>query len=320
VAKSGGAIWAEGVGGNYGDLMLIGSTFTHNWATVDSTTCDDGGGAVHAVNLASVKVGLANFTANYALNSCGAGLYTRNFASVDVDDSTFARNDAYAGGGIFAGLVSGPQSWDANSFISNQANADGGGVYVSHCAFASTMNVFLANNASNGGGLRVFESAVNYTNTNFTLNSAGVDGGALMVTGHPATGLNTFQNISYTLNAASMTNGGNSLYCTDARAQYLPPPPITDAFCDATCLTDQGICACLSCNTEPSPTPSPTGPQPPPPTPSRSPTPTPTPSGPPTWGIVILVIVIVLVIVGMIGGYVYWRKRKDSGRSKFLNI
>jgi len=314
-ASTGGAIYVDGKGN--GDLSLQASVFLNNVAAVEAKTCIDGGGAVRTVNISSLNIDFGNFTGNTALNGCGGAVYTRDYANVDIDITTLLSNQAYAGGAVFAGSVGASVSWDANTIFTNQANTDGGGIYAAHCSLQSTDSTFYANNASNGGGLRVFESVVSFQNTNFSDNTAANDGGALLISGLQVTnpnGTNLFKNNSYFQNIAKASMGGNSVYCIDAQVSFQPPTDNKDTYCSATCLTDQRQCACLSCDPPPaSPTPAPTAP--------TTPTPTPTPApGTPTWGYVVMAIVIVLVVIGLVGGYLYWRKHRDSGRSKFLNI
>jgi predicted outer membrane repeat protein len=171
----GGAIASAGA---QGSLTITGSRFAGNEAGT--------GGAV-SVRFHATEIADSAFLENVALaTSSGGGgaVLVADGASIAIDRSTFARNQAIEGGAIFADEDS-SLSVVASRFVENQARAGGGALLVQGVAGASR-TLFALNEAAQGGAL--FSTGF-FTITNSTLdaNKAGF-GGALYVDdkpGHP---------------------------------------------------------------------------------------------------------------------------------------
>ena len=101
-ADSGGGIYSDE------DLRLIETTFRNN-------TAENDGGAINAGNLLEVEAG--RFENNRALEGEGGGISVSG--PLNIVGSTFDRNSALLGGGIYARSI---VTLEGNSFVSNEAS------------------------------------------------------------------------------------------------------------------------------------------------------------------------------------------------------
>ena len=182
--------------------------------------------------------------------------------------------------------------------------------FCSHCSQTIRHVVADVNIAGGAGGaFHLFDSGVTLVNGSYTSNEAGHFGGALFISGRlPATGgggANSVTNSTFVLNTITAPTGGAgaALYCDNTLATFTPYVPSGSAFCDTTCVTPAGVCACAACKDVP--TSAPTG------------APTEAPSSSPWPWLAPLLILIVVLIAGAVW---YYRRRGSSNRAKFLNI
>ena len=163
---SGGAI------ANSGTLTVINTAFTGN-------TANGNGGAIY--NTGSMTVTNSNFNSNYATSAGGA--IDSHGISLEVTGSSFTYNIAgdttsYGGGAIFAD--SGTLNVADSTFTGNNANYNGGAIYVGNNTVV-TGSTFTGNTALNNGGAIYNTGTTSCTVNNNILNSnsARNNGGAI---------------------------------------------------------------------------------------------------------------------------------------------
>ena len=182
-----------------GGLFIIGSTaatvtvnrlnFTENLSLKQGAAAFSiyaGFGSECATNVISLSNSV--FTGNRAAYDGGAVALslTGNNNSVSMRSVAFINNTAFAGpGGAFSlRAFKAVTDWmmDSCQWIGNSANTHGGAVYAARdqTRLLWTNSVFEVNHANQSGGAILLQRAeLNFTNVNFTSNSADVDGGAL---------------------------------------------------------------------------------------------------------------------------------------------
>ena len=225
-AANGGAIYAFGGAGN---LTVTGAKFIMNTAT-------GAGGAIYSSLAAgSTDVTGDTFVTNTA-GTVGGGVY--NFYDTDVSNSTFSKNRATDGGGIFNNALFGDNitnvtmrdnsatqdgggiatydtdlSISGGHIIGNHAGNDGGGVYQEgsegFIGLALTSTTVEGNVAQNGGGIYNTADTADVTGSTVRDNQASADGGGVYNEGsYPAFSSLNLQTSMVTVNNAGANGGG----------------------------------------------------------------------------------------------------------------
>lgn len=197
VTMSGNQTDADSYGGGaiyYGSgskLTISNSIFNGNSQTQGNGSTL-GGGAIFINSLGTVTISASQFTGNSATASGGA-IYDKS-AGMVISDSTFdtnSSNDIFGGGGA---IYSDSPKLKRNLFKGNNANGNGGGLFLSQSQFGSIENcTFYSNSASAVGGI-------------------GGKGGALYVQWAIIDG-SLFSNNTLVANTASISAGG--YYCSN---------------------------------------------------------------------------------------------------------
>ena len=141
-----------------GESGLIGNTFSGN-------TADNAGGAVYVdedLEASSVISGntFSNNKAglNNENNGEGGGLHIDEWLGGTITNNRFLNNEADYGGGLYSEDLTGTAVITMNTFRSNVATADGGGIWLDDNGYDSselaifTKNSFRGNRASDNGG------------------------------------------------------------------------------------------------------------------------------------------------------------------------
>ena len=165
VTKSyGGAIYHTA-----SSITIINSKFSGNTAPV--------AGAI--LNYRSpMTITSSNFTGNSASGRGGAIVNT--ISSLTITGSYFISNVARAGFGGALYHSNGVISFSNNTFSRNTAPQGGGGIYVEILGVSKIdKNIFIYNQAGRGSALYDFNGILNVSNSNFSDNSASVNGGAV---------------------------------------------------------------------------------------------------------------------------------------------
>jgi hypothetical protein len=118
--------------------------------------------------------------------SSGGGVYVHGArdpfgAEFTLINSHIFSNTAKQGGGVYMSFCCEIATLRGNTFTSNSAERDGGGVLLHAGAAALTKNVFDSNTADRGGGLWVDASGANVLRNTFVANTAHTAGGGLFL-------------------------------------------------------------------------------------------------------------------------------------------
>lgn len=150
-------------------ISIINSKFSGNTAPV--------GGAVANVR-SDMTINNSNFTHNIANGRGGAIVNT--LGSLTITGSYFISNMAKIGFGGALYHSTGVLSFSNNTFSRNTAPEGGAGIYIAYIRVSKIdKNIFTYNHAARGSALYVFNGVLNVSNSNFTGNSATVNGGAV---------------------------------------------------------------------------------------------------------------------------------------------
>ncbi|MCD7947695.1 MAG: S-layer homology domain-containing protein [Oscillospiraceae bacterium] len=210
--SSGGGVYSQS-----GDITVENSSFEGNYVTAASSA----GGGIYA-HTGAIAVVDSSFTENIAVDS-GGGIFTyysnQYSKAADISGSTFTKNSADYGGGIFT-AASDLTIRDGCTFDGNSATY-GGGICTDSdyhtVTISGTNNILKANTAEYGAGLYTYETPVNVTGgAAFDHNSANSDGGAVYVcidASFTVSGAGTF-----TGNCATAGDGG-AIYTEDTTYQ-----------------------------------------------------------------------------------------------------
>jgi len=197
-AHVGGAICSRG------ELHVSGSTFRGNEMTANGW----GGGAIWNRFDAPATVATSVFEGNRSAADGGALRVDSVQGGVEIEKSSFVGNTAAANGGALS--APGPVTLTGVSFEENEADDDGGAVWMTDRALTVGQSRFASNIAQLGGAVRAAGkgSPVFIEETSFVGNRANaLDGGALSVEGKGSGRLLTVLNASFLDNRA-MTGGG----------------------------------------------------------------------------------------------------------------
>lgn len=167
---SGGGIHHQPFIGGYDKGLLISdSTISGNFTITAGAGGGGGGVFTDLGNGGNVGILNSDFNGNFATGGNGGGLYARinDYAYLTIKYSEFDGNDAkYSsgnGGGIFAELGYATAGFYGNTFTSNQAGANGGGLFLredvsgfQQAEITLNDNDIAANQAgTNGGGASI---------------------------------------------------------------------------------------------------------------------------------------------------------------------
>ncbi|MGI6783238.1 MAG: right-handed parallel beta-helix repeat-containing protein [Aminivibrio sp.] len=161
------------------------------------------------VNETAVIDGFTITGGNGSMSDSGGGMYIKN-GSPTVTNCTFLGNDVnYAGGGIYITDNSNPTLTNCD-FSGNSAYASGGGLYVTNSSPTVTSCTFSGNNASYGGGIYITNnSSPTLTNCDFSGNEAFSShcGGVYIENSSP-----TVTNCTFSGNTAANNGGGMYIF------------------------------------------------------------------------------------------------------------
>lgn len=154
---------------NLGSFTFVDSTLTSNNA--------DNGGAVYG-NGGAVVFATSVLSGNHA-NIDGGAVYNGAFGFMGIDSSTFATNDADGdGGGLYVSL--GTVDMKTSTFNANRADDDGGGIFAAGTLGLVNTTVSGNNVGDEGGGIFLDVLAIpNLSNISVVNNSAVDRGGGL---------------------------------------------------------------------------------------------------------------------------------------------
>jgi predicted outer membrane repeat protein len=195
--------------GKGGALYLVESELSMRYSTVHGNTASDTGGAV-VVNRGNALIQSSVFSQNSAALAGGAIEVTGNVVSssavLQLVASEFAGNTAHAGGAIAASEAAHVYIAGSNFSRNTAVNGSGGGLNLMNATAVVHACRFVANNARrDGGGADVWSSSsLLVSDSIWSLNEAGKDGGALCVTG----GIVTCTRCSFNQNTAEEIGGG----------------------------------------------------------------------------------------------------------------
>ena len=118
-------------------------------------------------------------------------------------------NSANNGGGIFADIDGTDISLNNVVFDNNTADLNGGAVYLRDGTLTATNATFTSNSADDGNGGAIFSGTVaNISGSQFNLNQAAENGGAIATTGSLTSDNNNFQTNNADNGGAISMEGG----------------------------------------------------------------------------------------------------------------
>ena len=194
-AANGGAIYNSGdstigaVGG--------GGTFTSNTASAS-------GGAIYN-NTGTTAITGATFNTNSSTTSGGA-IYNTSGSPFAVNTSTFTGNSSAKGGAIYD-TAAGTTTINGSNFGTNTATTSGGAIYANG-QINITGCTFTGNSVTGGNGGAIYNNTGNtltLTNSNFSTNTASVNGGAIYSDGGIININATGANVTFTGNTQAGT-------------------------------------------------------------------------------------------------------------------
>ena len=178
--------------GNGGGVYVDGGTCTISGGSITNNTAQNGGGVYVAGGECIINGAMnvaANITNNTAQNGNGGGVYVAGGKCTVDGYAEVTDNTASYGGGVY--VASGATCWlrEHSGIRSNNANADGGGVYVKENSEFVVYSTVTENTAgSDGGGVYLAGPAVgtdgkagsyNMTDAGITKNTATGNGGGI---------------------------------------------------------------------------------------------------------------------------------------------
>ncbi len=203
VNNNGGAIY-----NNAGDVF--GSVNMAN-VTLDANTALTNGGAIYN-NLGSFTFVDSTLTGNNADN--GGAVYG-NGGSIVFATSLLANNHANIDGGAVYNGGFGFMGIDSSTFDTNDADGDGGGLYVSLGTVDMKTSTFTLNRADDDGGAIFASGTLALLNTTVSGNNVGDEGGGVFL---DTLAIPNFSNVSIVNNTAIDSGGG--LYNLSANLKY----------------------------------------------------------------------------------------------------
>lgn len=200
---------------DWGGAVLVdfGADATIRNSAIFGNAADDAGGGV-AVDFATLTIENSQIFGNTSRD--GGGVYASDSQTV-ILDSEISGNFGDFGGGIHAtgfGDTFNSLAIVNTAIEGNSANNDGGGLYIdSFLVDAALTNVTVADNAAGtfGGGIALFEAAIDATNLTVADNRATVGGGIYIDRNE---GNTTLSQATITGNFAEDVGGG--LYAANA--------------------------------------------------------------------------------------------------------
>lgn len=153
------------------NAVIENSTFTNNGAI------DDAGGAIYGYQ-ANLNLTGDLFGTNQA--NYGGAIYADTGTDLDVDDSTFTGNTAYAGSGGAIYAASGAQLDLTHSTLTGNDSNNGGAVYGDHLTIEADQ--FNDNSAIIGGAISASGPLALIDNSTFVANTASQQGAAVQFT------------------------------------------------------------------------------------------------------------------------------------------
>lgn len=200
---------------NRGDMTVTNSTFTQNQS-------GEAGGAIRSYTYDNLRVVGSTFTSNSVIstsNSVGGAIESENAYTLTVLNSTFTNNSTAhgAGGGVYvfdalSGVI-------GNSTFSNNVAGggyDGGGIEVYASPINITNTLIIGNQGYSGGGIDIGSNTiVTITNSTISGNSASHNGGGIQSTSTPVTITLNNVTIANNIGGASVSFGdGGGIYVT----------------------------------------------------------------------------------------------------------
>lgn len=179
----GGAIEIAG-----GSVILFDACVFKN-----NTSNDDGGGLWVDVN--QIEVVDCLFEDNSAADD-GGGAQLTGQESVDVIRTAFNRNFAAGHGGGLHVVFTDNYDVSLSTFEENEASARGGGLRVTRSTGSVFQSEFVANRASDGAGMFVYEGSAVVTDSLFQNGEASDDGGGVGLDAGIGEGLEAFLTLS----------------------------------------------------------------------------------------------------------------------------
>eukprot|EP01033_Poteriospumella_lacustris_P005490 gene5490-3912_t len=207
-----------------GTVVLTNVTVADGEATAQNC-----GGAVYATN-SVVNISQSVFVNNTAF--AGAAVYATMRTRLHVTDSTFVANVAVGSdGGALAVVAASSATITDAVFTDNAAAANGGAISLQNAHHNRITRVsFARNNASSdGGSLALLNAGARVSTSQFSESVSASDGGAIAVTG----GYLSMSASQLELNAAE--NSGGALFC--AKAAHVT---VADSAFDANFATSYG--------------------------------------------------------------------------------
>lgn len=187
----GGAFdWDAGANGN-GSISITSCTIQSNSAASSQTSLDDGGGMFfsnEAGNTGTVTIANSTISGNTAQDD-GGGLFVGTAVPLTLSNTQVLNNQAIGSGAQQGGglVVFGPSGANQSAvhggrIASNQAGAQGGGIWAT-AGLLIDQGTVISGNSSSGTGGGLWTAATNETTTitdaTFTANSATGTGGAI---------------------------------------------------------------------------------------------------------------------------------------------
>ena len=163
-----------------------GVAYVRNNCTMKFMSClfannrvGDSGGAIYGRDYSDITI-INTTIKNCRADDSGGGVYMREYSGAYIENSTFTYNSADNGGAVFA-WRNNDVKIDASIFENNQADTDGGTLYIRIQSNLTVLNCFfIRNRAVNNGNIFATDSInVELTSSNFAGNMAGNDGGAV---------------------------------------------------------------------------------------------------------------------------------------------
>ena len=210
--SNGNALGLDDGGG--GISNVDNGTLTITDSIISGNTANDDG-AIR--NLGTLDVTNSTLSGNTS-NGTAGGLYNDRGATATVSDSTFSGNSAPAGGGIFNS--GGTLDVTNSTFSGNKSTNDWGGAIVNGSFSTATVSdsTFSDNSAGAEGGAIRNDGTLDVTNSTFSENSASLRGGGIWQ--GSATRLtvtnSTFSGNSATEGAGIFNRGGGTLDVTNS--------------------------------------------------------------------------------------------------------
>ena len=140
------------------------------------------GGAIYVDTQSQLLVTNSTFKDNSA-QLVGGAISVDSNVTLHVQETTFVGNKAYGAGAIGAGLNT-TLHIEETTFAGNKASGDGGAIIIQQQSYLQMTNCVLEDNTSPqlGGGIGAgYNATLDIQETNFTHNSAALQGGAIDV-------------------------------------------------------------------------------------------------------------------------------------------